>query len=228
MLAMFGINPLQPLVSQVSRFDRWKDPWGVIDAYRLAKEEIPKMQLALVGVMTAKDDPDALEVFADIQQYARCDPDIHLFSNPLLVGDLEINAFQSGSDVIVQKSIREGFGLTVAEAMWKATPVVGGDCGGIRRQICDGVNGFLVTDASSCASRLVALLKDQALSKAIGDAGKESVRRDYLMPRLLKDYLDLLLALVDGKETDSTTESQHIAGNPPGEEPARFIQPLAY
>lgn len=200
LLASHGIDPARPLVSQVARFDRWKDPWGVIDAYRLAKEEIPGLQLALVGAMTAKDDSDALEVFTSVQQYAGSDPDVHLFSNPLVIGDLEVSAFQSGSDVIVQKSTREGFGLTVAEAMWKGTPVVGGDCGGIRLQICDGKTGFLVADASSCASRIVTLLKDRALARRIGDAGRESVRRNYLMPRLLRDYLELALTLVDSKK----------------------------
>ncbi len=200
-LAGLGISPLKPLVSQVSRFDRWKDQWGVIDAYRLAKQEIAGLQLALVGVMTAKDDPDALEVFNSVQQYAGNDPDIHLFANPLVVGDLEVNAFQSGSDVIVQKSTREGFGLTVAEAMWKGIPVVGGDCGGIRLQICDGKTGFLVGDDSSCAQKIVTLLKDGELSGEIGKAGRESVRENYLMPRLLRDYLRLALSLVDGKGT---------------------------
>jgi trehalose synthase len=199
LLASLRIDPVRPLVSQVSRFDCWKDPWGVIDAYRLAKKEVPRLQLALVGAMTAKDDPDAMEVFIDVERYAKSDPDIHLFSNPLVIGDLEVNAFQSGSDAIVQKSTREGFGLTVAEAMWKGVPVVGGDCGGIRLQICDGNTGFLVANASSCARRIVTLLKDRALARRIGHAGRESVRRNYLMPRLLRDYLELALTLVDSK-----------------------------
>jgi trehalose synthase len=200
LLAGLGIDPLKPLVSQVSRFDRWKDPWGVIDAYRLARQEVAGLQLALVGVMTAKDDPDALEVFNSVQQYANNDPDIHLFSNPLVVGELEINAFQSGSDVIVQKSTREGFGLTVTEAMWKGTPVVGGNCGGIRLQICDGKTGFLVDDDLSCAQKIVDLLNNGELSREIGSASRESVRESYLMPRLLRDYLGLMLSLVDGKK----------------------------
>ncbi len=204
LLAGLGIDPTRPLVSQVSRFDRWKDPWGVVDAYRLAKGEIPGLQLALVGAMTAKDDSDALEVLTSVQRYADGDPDIHLFSNPLVIGGLKVNAFQSGSDVIVQKSIREGFGLTVAEAMWKRTPVVGGDCGGIRLQICDGENGFLAADASSCARRILTLLQDRVLARRMGDAGRELVRRNYVLPRLLGDYLELALILVDGKEPVST------------------------
>jgi trehalose synthase len=200
LLTGLGIDPARQLVSQVSRFDRWKDPWGVIDVYRLAKQEVPELQLALVGVMTAKDDADALEVFASVKEHAAGDPDIHLYSNPLVIGDLEVNAFQTGSDVIVQKSTREGFGLTVAEAMWKGTPVIGGDCGGIRLQICDGKTGFLVSDAPSCARRIVTLLRDPALARRIGEAGRESVRSNYLMPRLLRDYLKLASTLVNKAE----------------------------
>ncbi len=199
-LTRLGIDPMRPLVSQVSRFDRWKDPWGVIDAYRLAREKIPGLQLALVGAMSANDDADAMEVFRSVQQYAVNDPDIHLFSDPLVISSIEVNAFQSGSDVIIQKSTREGFGLTVAEAMWKGTSVVGGDCGGIRLQIHDGETGFLVSDVPSCAERIVTLLKDRKLAERIGNAGRESVRSNYLIPRLLRDYLRLILNLVDSRE----------------------------
>jgi trehalose synthase len=198
-LARLGLDPNRPLVSQVSRFDRWKDPWGVIDAYLLARKEVPGLQLALVGAMTAGDDPDANEVLADVEQYAGSDPDIHLFSDPLVIGDPEVNAFQSGSDVIIQKSTREGFGLTVAEAMWKRTPVIGGNCGGIRLQIKNGETGFLVDDIPSCAKSIVTLLKDRKLARRIGEAGRESVRQNYLMPRLLRDYLHLVLNAMDGR-----------------------------
>jgi trehalose synthase len=194
-LAGLGMNPARPIISQVSRFDRWKDPWGVVDAYRLAREEIPGLQLALVGAMSAKDDYDAQEVLASLQQYAGSDPDIYLFSDPLVIGDLEVNAFQSGSDVIIQKSTREGFGLTVAEAMWKGRPVIGGNCGGIKLQIRNGVTGFLVSDVASCADRIVTLLKDRRTASLMGYKARESVRRNYLMPRLLRDYLQLMLAL---------------------------------
>lgn len=196
-LAGLGMDPARPIISQVSRFDRWKDPWGVIDAYRLAKKEIPGLQLALVGAMTAKDDYGAHEVLVSLQQYAGSDPDIHLFSDPQLIGDLEVNAFQSGADVIVQKSTREGFGLTVTEAMWKGKAVIGGNCGGIRLQIRNGLTGFLVSDIPSCASRIVTLLKDRTLAWLMGNTARESVRRSYLMPRLLRDYLQLALALQD-------------------------------
>lgn len=199
-----GLDPSRPIVTQVSRFDPWKDPWGVIDAYRVAKQRLPGLQLALVGVMAAKDDPEALIIAAEVEAYAGGDPDIHLFTDASRVGDLEVNAFQSGSDVIVQKSIREGFGLTVAEAMWKGTPVIGGNCGGIRLQIAEAHNGFLVCDADSCCCRIVELLQNPELAASLGKAGRESVRRNYLLPRLLSDYLSLL-----GKV--AATKTRHAA-----------------
>jgi trehalose synthase len=196
-LASLGMDPARPIISQVSRFDHWKDPWGVVDAYRLAREEIPGLQLALVGAMTAKDDYDARKVLASIKRYAGRDPDIYIFSDPLVIGDLEVNAFQSGSDIILQKSTREGFGLTVAEAMWKGRPVIGGNCGGIKHQIHHGVTGFLVDDISSCARRIVTLLEDRTLASLMGNQARESVRKNYLMPRLLRDYLQLASAMLD-------------------------------
>jgi len=116
-LSELGIDPVRPLVTRVSRFDRWKDPYGVIDAFRIARQNIPDLQLALVGELAAQDDPDAQDVLRSVQEYAGTDPDIHIFSDRSIVADREVNAFQTASDVVVQKSIREGFGLTVAEAM---------------------------------------------------------------------------------------------------------------
>src|SRR5215212_10466773 len=142
-LAGLGIDPSRPLVTQVSRFDPWKNPRQAVDAYRLAKREIPGIQLALVGVFSAKDDPEAPGIYADVVRYAAGDPDIHLFTDAGHVGQPEVNAFQRGSDVILQRSRRAGFGLVVAEAMWKARPVVATPVGGITVQIQDGVNGFL-------------------------------------------------------------------------------------
>jgi trehalose synthase len=213
-LASLGMDPARPIISQLSRFDRWKDPWGVIDAYRLAKKEMPDLQVALVGAMTAKDDADAWEVLASVQEHGGDDPDIHLFSDPQVIGDLQVNAFQSGSDIVLQKSIREGFGLTVAEAMWKGRPVIGGNCGGIKLQICDGVTGYLVGDISSCADRILALLKNPALMKQMGESARESVRKSYLMPRLLRDYLRLAATLLDGKRDPTDTRIAQPAVNP--------------
>ena len=195
-LAELGIDPTRPLITQVSRFDRWKDPWGVIDTYRMAKENIPGLQLALVGALTAQDDPDAKQVLSSIQRYAGNDPGIRIFSDWSIVDDWMVNAFQTASDVVVQKSIREGFGLTVAEAMWKGTPVVGGDCGGIRLQIRDGETGFLVSSLEECAARVITLLRNPDLARRIGRAGRESVKRHFLIPRLLRDHLSLYASLM--------------------------------
>ncbi|KPK21822.1 MAG: hypothetical protein AMJ76_01670, partial [Dehalococcoidia bacterium SM23_28_1] len=147
-LARLGIDASRPLVTQVSRFDPWKDPQGVVDAYRLAKRRVPGLQLALVGALTAVDDPEGEEVWQSVCSYAGDDPDIHIYAQPEVGGDdTTVNAFQTASNVVIQKSTREGFGLTVTEAMWKGTPVIGGDCGGIRSQIQDGVSGYLVGSA---------------------------------------------------------------------------------
>ncbi|UCH87261.1 MAG: glycosyltransferase [Dehalococcoidia bacterium] len=199
-LAALGIDCQRPLVTQVSRFDPWKDPWGVVDAYRLAKRRVPDLQLALVGALTAKDDPEGGEVWRSVRSYASDEPDIHIYHQPEVGGDeTTVNAFQTASNVVVQKSVREGFGLTVTEAMWKGKPVVGGDCGGIRLQIEDGVNGYLVNNAVECAERIVDLLDDPQRARAMGAAARESVRRRFLMPRLLLDYLRLFQQIVHGQ-----------------------------
>jgi trehalose synthase len=198
-LVGLGIDSSRPLVTQVSRFDPWKDPSGVVDAYRLAKRRVPGLQLALVGALDAVDDPEGVEVWQSVCSYAGGDPDIHIYHQPEVGGDeATINAFQTASDVIVQKSVREGFGLTVTEAMWKGRPVVGGDCGGIRLQIEDGVNGYLVGNSVRCAERIIDLLDAPDRARVMGTAARESVRRRFLMPRLLLDYLRLFQQVVDG------------------------------
>jgi trehalose synthase len=188
--AQFGIDVDRPLMVQVSRFDPWKDPLGVIDAYRLVKEEMPELQLALVGSM-ASDDPEGWDYFNATVAHADGDADIHILNNFNNVGAIEVNAFQSHADVVVQKSTREGFGLTVAEAIWKARPFIGGDVGGIPLQIEDGVTGFLVSSVEQCAERALEVLRDPALGKFLGRRGKEHVRTHFLMPRYLRDYLKI-------------------------------------
>ena len=191
-VASMGIDRSRPLVTQVSRFDLWKDPWGVIDAFRLARESIPNLQLALLGLSQATDDPEAGETLNSVLAHAAGDPDIHLFHDPdsIPVGnDQAVNAFQMASSVLVQKSTREGFGLTVTEGMWKGKPMIGGDAGGIRIQIDDGANGYLVSSPQECARRIVTLLQDSELAALIGAAGRASVRRRFLLPRLALDYL---------------------------------------
>jgi trehalose synthase len=190
----FGIDTERPLVCQVSRFDPWKDPMGVIDAYRLIREEVPGVQLALVGSM-ATDDPEGWEFFHHTFRHADGDPDIKILNNLNNVGAIEVNAFQSQSDVAMQKSIREGFGLTVTEALWKARPTIGGDVGGIPLQITDGVSGFLVDSPEQAAQRSIEILRDPELAKRLGRTGKEHAREHFLTPRLLRDWLDLFTEL---------------------------------
>ena len=184
----FGIDVDRPLICQVSRVDPWKDPMGVIDAYRVVKEEMPEVQLALVGSM-ALDDPEGWEFFNTTMAYADGDPDVHILNNFNNVGAIEVNAFQSQADVVIQKSTREGFGLTVSEALWKARPFIGGDVGGIPLQVEDGETGFLVSTPEDCADRSLRILREPDLGKQLGRSGKEHVRRNFLTPRLLRDWL---------------------------------------
>ena len=193
-LAAYNIDPERPLVTQVSRFDPWKDPVGVIDAFRQAEEEVPEAQLILVGSM-AEDDPEAWHFLELAQEHRGDDPDIHILTNFQDVGPFVVNAFQRASDVVVQKSIREGFGLTVAEGMWKERPVIGGNVGGIRLQIEDGVCGYLVDSPEECASRLVELLHDPKRREEMGRAGRARIRDRFLTLRELTDYLTLLASL---------------------------------
>ncbi|WIY00377.1 glycosyltransferase [Amycolatopsis mongoliensis] len=190
-LNWIGIEPDRPLVTQVSRFDPWKDPLGVIDAFRLVRPEVPGLQLALVGSM-ALDDPEGWEVYRRISDATRADPDIHVFTNLTGVGNVEVNAFQRFSSVMIQKSIREGFGLVVSEALWKGTPIVAGRTGGIPLQVADDTGGLLVDSTDECAKALLGLLQDPGRSAALGASGRERVRQYFLLPRLLLDELTLL------------------------------------
>src|SRR5436190_6558259 len=155
----FGIDVERPLLTQVSRFDPWKDPLGVIDAYRMVKERFPEVQLALVGSM-AHDDPEGWEYYNRTVAYADGDSDIYILSNLNNVGSVEVNAFQVCSAAVIQKSVREGFGLTVSEARWKARPIVAGYVGGIRTQIENGVTGWLVSSPKECAEACIEILPD--------------------------------------------------------------------
>ncbi len=193
-LSRYGVDRSRPIVTQVSRFDPWKDPVGVIDAYRLARRECPGVQLLLIGSM-AHDDPEGWHYLEVTESHREGDPDIFLLSNLEEVGNLEVNAFQRASTVVVQKSLREGFGLVVSEAMWKEVPVIGGNVGGIRLQIEDGVSGFLVDSVEECAERMVRLLKDGSLRSQLGRAGRERVRDRFLSLREVEDHVRMLAAL---------------------------------
>jgi trehalose synthase len=186
----FGIDVDRPMITQVSRFDPWKDPRGVIDAYRVVHDEFPNVQLALVGSM-ATDDPEGWEFFNDTVEYADSDPDIKILNNLNNVGAIEVNAFQSQSDVLIQKSTREGFGLTVSEALWKVRPMVAGNVGGIPLQVHDAQTGYLVGSADECAERVKQILREPDLGRSLARAGKEHVRKNFLTPRLLRDWLQI-------------------------------------
>lgn len=203
-LDWIGVDLPGRLVTQVSRFDAWKDPLGVIDAYRLVREEIPGLQLALVGSM-ALDDPEGWEVYRQVSDAAGQDSLIHIYTNLTGVGNVEVNAFQRLSEVVVQKSIREGFGLVVSESLWKGTPVVAGCAGGIPLQMQDGVGGRLVQSTEQCASALLELLSDPKLAQALGRSGRERVREHYLLPRLLMEELALLATLDRPEQAISTS-----------------------
>lgn len=182
--------PLEkPLITQISRFDPWKDPFGVIDAYRLVNEK-KDINLALVGSL-AEDDPEGKEYLEKVIEYSNKDPDIYILTNLDGVHNIEVNAFQQISDVIVQKSIKEGFGLTVTEAMWKETPVIGGNVGGIKLQIDDGINGYLVDSVEETAERILDLLNNPKKAKKIGQKGKEKVKNNFLLSSHVEKYLDL-------------------------------------
>jgi trehalose synthase len=186
----FGIDTERPMICQVSRFDPWKDPLGVIDAYRIVKAERPDVQLALVGAM-ASDDPEGWDFYNSTLAHADGDPDIHILNNFNNVGAIEVNAFQSLAEVVIQKSTREGFGLTVSEALWKGRPFIGGNVGGIPLQVADGETGYLVDSVGECAARIGDVLRDPGLARSLGLRGKEHVREHFLTPRYLRDYLKI-------------------------------------
>lgn len=191
-LERYHIDPERPILIQVSRFDRLKDPLGVIAAYRMVKRRHP-CQLVLAGGGAA-DDPEGEEVLREVQEAAAGDADIHVLALPPL-SNLEINALVRGSTVVLQKSTREGFGLTVSEALWKRKPVIGGSVGGIKLQIIDGVTGFLVNSPEGAAMRAAQLLADEKLRGAIGENGYLHVKQNFLLTRQVKDYLLIMLAL---------------------------------
>ena len=198
-VSAMGIDPGRPLITQVSRFDLWKDPCGVIDAFRMARKDVPGLQLALLGLSEAIDDPESQEVFDSVVGHAEQDPDIHLYyycdGLPTSI-DRVVNAFQVASKVVLQKSTREGFGLTVTEAMWKGKPTIGGNVGGIRIQIEDGVSGYLVDSPEECAWRIVKFLGHPEKMLKMGQAARDSVRQRFLLPRLALDYLNMAQSAV--------------------------------
>ncbi|GKS60191.1 glycosyl transferase family 1 [Nitrospira sp.] len=194
-IADSGVDPSRPLIVQVSRFDPWKDPLGVIEAYRLVKGEVPGAQLALIGAM-AGDDPEGWALLDRVEEESANDPDMFVFTNQAGVGSMEVNVFQRGCDIVIQKSLREGFGLVVSEAFWKERPVVAGRAGGIPLQCPSGFEGNLVDTVEECAERILHLLRRPGERGAFGRAGREHVRQHFLLPRLVRDELRLIKAVL--------------------------------
>ncbi|MFP4476464.1 MAG: glycosyltransferase [Desulfatibacillaceae bacterium] len=192
----FGIDPERPVISQISRFDRWKDPVGVIRAWRMVRDFGPPVQLVMAGG-TATDDPEGEQMLAEVRKFADNDPDVHIL---LLPPDAHrsINAIQRFSSVVLQKSIREGFGLTVTEAMWKGKPVIGGNVGGIRLQVVNHHTGFLVDSPEGAALRIRYLLKHGDALSEMGNKARTYVRDNFLLTRHLREYLTLMVAAVTG------------------------------
>lgn len=191
-LERFQIPTDKPLLTQISRFDKWKDPLGVLDVYKKVRKEVD-CRLILCGSMAA-DDPEGIEIYETVKEQAGKlldSGDVILLT---VENNLLVNVLQRVSDVIIQKSIREGFGLTVTEALWKGRPVVASNVGGIPLQIRDGKNGFLLESGDNIgfAKKIIALLSDQDMAQSIGNAARESVRSSFLITRLLGDYLELL------------------------------------
>ena len=193
----FGIDPERPLLVQISRFDRFKDPIGVIQACRLVRKVIP-VQLVLAGGGAA-DDPEGKAVLEDVMEAAEGAPDIHVILLPS-GAHKTINALQRAADIVLQKSTREGFGLTVTEGLWKGKPVIGGDVGGIRLQVTNYHTGFLVNTPEGAAHRIRYLLHHRERLKEIGEIGREFVRENFLLTRHLRDYLALMLTIRSGRE----------------------------
>jgi trehalose synthase len=209
-LERYGIDQDRPIICQVSRFDPWKDPLGVIDVYRLLKPRIPGLQLVMVASM-ATDDPEGWEYYERTVRRAGEDFDIHILSNVNGVGHTEVNAFQRASTVLLQKSVREGFGLTVSEGLWKRRPVVAGNVGGIPLQVSDGVTGFLIDNVEQCAERVEQLIHDPELGVRMGEAGHEHVKRHFLITRYLLDYLHIFHDQLQGNGTSHRPASRPAA-----------------
>jgi trehalose synthase len=184
----YGIDETRPIMLQVSRFDPWKDPLGLVDCYREVKRDHHDLQLVYCASM-ADDDPEGWHYYEKTFHYSEGDPDIFLLSNQQGVGNVEVSGLQAMATVVLQKSLREGFGLTVTEAMWKRKPVVAGAVGGILLQVDDGVNGFLVDDIREAAEKVSLLLESPATAQRMGEAGHDKVRHNFLLTRHLLDYL---------------------------------------
>lgn len=193
-LERFDIDPDRPIITQVSRFDPWKGIFDTIEVYRKVKEKIPDVQLLLVGAM-AHDDPEGWVYFEKTLRKIGEDYDVHVLTNLIGVHAREVNAFQRASDVVLQMSTKEGFGLTVTEAMWKGVPVIGRRVGGIKLQIIDGESGFLIENVEKAAERTVYLLRNPEKAEEIGRNAKERVKENFLITKHLERYIGIMNSL---------------------------------
>ena len=201
-LRSLGIDLTRPLLCNVSRLDRWKDPHGVIDAFAQAKKSIPELQLVVVGALPGEG-PQDFRIAREVADYAAGIDDVRVMTSYTGVGEVEVGALQRVARVSLQRSLREGFGLAAAEALWKRTPVVAVPGGGLATQVDDGTSGYLVDDTQAMAARVVELVKDPGLAIALGSAGRARVQERFLVTRLLEDELRLL-GSVSGTATFSS------------------------
>lgn len=208
-LGRLGIDRSRPMICQISRFDPWKDPLGVIDVYREVKREVPGLQLVMAGSM-ANDDPEGGEYYRRTIEHAGADPDIHLLCN---LTDGEIGVLQQAADIVIQKSIREGFGLTVAEAMWKGRPVVAGNVGGIPLQIYHGRTGFLADNTPEYVNFALHLLRHPVVASEVGRRAKEYARQHLLITRNLADYLSLFANIRRYSAQPAPSSEAQLAGH---------------
>lgn len=190
-MAKVGMDPSRPIITQIARFDQWKNPIGVIKAYHQARKSIPGLQLAMLGTFAAQDDPTAKKVYEDVRHVVGDDPNVHLYTDPNVIGQLQVNAFQTGSDAVLLFSCREGFGIAATEAMWKCNAVIAGNVPGLREQITDGVNGFLVSTVDECAARMVETIQNRPMAQRLGHYAHQTVYQRFLLPRLINDWLEI-------------------------------------
>ena len=209
-VSLYNIDPDRPILVQVSRFDPWKDPLGVIDVYHAVKKEFPKTQLVMAGSM-AHDDPEGMEYYQRTKDYAGDDPDVHLLSNLDGVGNVEINAFQRQASVVLQKSLREGFGLTISEGLWKGKPVIGGNVGGIPLQIEDNVTGYLVNSVEEAIERTLESMRNPQKAAELGVRGREEVRHKFLSTANLRNYLLLFNELAGNPIEQQATPEKTLS-----------------
>lgn len=186
-----GVDTTRPLIAQISRFDPWKDPLGVVEAWQLAAKRVPGLQLVLMGSL-ADDDPEGAQILKMVRKAVDGQKDIYVITE---TNDHLVDALQQAATVVLQKSLREGFGLTVSEALWAGTPVIGGDVGGIPLQVINGQTGYLVMNVQEAAERIVELVQNPERAKQMGLAGREHVRQNFLLPRLMRDQLKFWLSL---------------------------------